>query len=202
MENTRIQNTARVIDKMLKILQGCLIAGAAVCAVFIILTAILGEKIVASASDLDLGALEVELAGDGMQYLNKAMLKPVIISELVVYIIAFGAGWFFIRVLREILEPMKQGRPFEAGVSAKIRKLGWVALIGGAVIEIASKLGDFLDAKCYDLTRIFNMEAVRGFDYNLGANTWWFVLVALVLFFLSFIFKCGEELQKESDETL
>ena len=46
------------------------------------------------------------------------------------------------------------------------------------------------------------MEVVKGFSFNLGANTWWFVIAALVLFFLSYVFRCGEQLQKEADETL
>ena len=202
METNRIKNTTAVIDKMLKVMQGIFIAVAAVCAVFIVLVAILGEKMVSSASNLDLGFIKVLLDGNGMEYVNPAMLKPVIIIELAMTIIALGAGWFFVRVLREILEPMKAGRPFEAGVSEKIKKLGWVALIGGAVVEFAAKLTPFLDAKCYDLERIFNPEVVKGIDFSLKANTWWFVVVALVLFFLSFVFKNGEELQKEYDETL
>ena len=202
MENNTIKNSASVIDRILKILQGCLIAAAIVCAIFIPLVAILGEKMVAGASTLKLGVLSLDLVGDGMQFVDRAALKPVIICELAAIILAVAAGWYFIRVLRGILATMKEGRPFESGVSKKISKLGWTALIGGAVVEIVSKLCPYLDAKCYDLSRIFNPEAVEGVSFNLGANVIWFIVVALVLFFLSYVFKCGEELQKESDETL
>jgi hypothetical protein len=202
MENNAIKRSASVIDRILKILQGFLIAAAAVCAIFIPLVAILGEKMVAGASTLKLGVLSLDLVGDGMQFVDKAALKPVIICELAAIILAVAAGWYFIRVLRSILATMKEGRPFESGVSEKISKLGWTALIGGAVVEVVSKLSPFLDAKCYDLTRIFNSDAVEGVSFNFGANVIWFIVVALVLFFLSYVFKCGEELQKESDETL
>ena len=202
MENTKIKNTAAVLDKVLKVFQGIMIAVFAVAAIFIPLTAIFGEKIVAPVTGVDLGVIEAEFAGNGMEYVNKAALKPVIICELVAIMAALAAGWYFLRVLREILVPMKEGRPFESGVSTKIRKLGWVALIGGAVAEIASKISPFLDVKLFDLERVFNMEVVKDFSYNIGANTWWFVIAALVLFFLSYVFRCGEQLQKEADETL
>ena len=202
MENTKIRNTANVIDRILKILQGVLIAVMIVCAVLAVLVGILGDKMVADAATVDFGCLKAELAGDGTQFLNTASMKPLIITELAVYAIAASAGWYFLRVLREILVPMKEGRPFEAGISNKIMKLGWTALVTGGIAELASKLVPFLDIKCYDLSSLFNREAVTGFSFSLGVNTWWFVVVALVLFFLSFIFRCGEQLQKEADETL
>ena len=38
-------------------------------------------------------------------------------------------------------------------------------------------------------------------DFNFVFNLW-FVIAALLLFFLSYIFRCGEALQREADETL
>ena len=201
MENNRLQKTSAVMDRIFKIAQGFLIAVAVVCAIFIPLVLILGEKMVAGASSLDLGSVKLDLVGDGMQLVNVSTLKPVIACELGLYILAFGVGWYLLRVLRQILAPMKEGRPFESGVSGKIAKLGWTALIGGAIVELAAKVIPYLDAKCYDLARIFNSEAVEGVSFNFRFF-WWVVPVALVLFFLSYVFKYGEALQKESDETL
>ncbi len=44
MENMKVARTARIVDRILKILQGLLVAGLIVCAVFIPLTAIFGQK--------------------------------------------------------------------------------------------------------------------------------------------------------------
>lgn len=201
MKTDRLQKTSSVLDTLSRIAQGFLIASAVVCAIFIPLVLILGEKMVATASVLDLGALKLELVGNGMQLVDVSMLKPVIVCELVLYILAIGAGWYFLRVLRQILAPMTEGRPFESGVSKKVSVLGWIALIGGGILEIASKVIPFLDAKCYDLTRIFDPGAVEGVSFSFRFSLW-FVAAALVLFFLSYVFKYGEALQKESDETL
>ena len=55
MENSKMIKTAKVADKILKIAQGFMIAFIIVAAIFSVLTAILGEKIIADASTLNLG---------------------------------------------------------------------------------------------------------------------------------------------------
>ncbi|MCR5809047.1 MAG: DUF2975 domain-containing protein [Clostridiales bacterium] len=201
METTKMMKTASAVDVFLKILQGFMIAGFAVCLIFIPLVAILGEKMVASASSLDLGALRIELAGGNAEYLSESGFKLNMIGMLGVVAVIVAIGWYFLRVLRQILAPMKQGRPFESGVSDKIKKLGWVALIGGFVTAFGGSVASILELKCYDLNAIFTSPAISGigFNYSFGLG---FAILALVLFFLSFIFRSGEALQRESDETL
>ena len=132
MENKKLMKSAAVIDRILKILQGFAIAGMIVAAIFIPLTAILGEKIIADASKLNLGVLDLRLA-DAKAYLDMASIKTSIIVMLIGMILTSAAIWYCLRVLREILAPMKEGTPFAAGMAGKIRKLGWTVLIGGFV---------------------------------------------------------------------
>ena len=42
---------------------------------------------------------------------------------------------------------------------------------------------------------------MESFTYNYSIDLW-FAAAALILFFLSYIFRCGEALQREADETL
>ena len=70
MENTKLTRGAAVADKVLKLLQGFALAGVIVAAIFIPLTLILGTKIIANASGLDLGVLELTLRGNGLDYLD------------------------------------------------------------------------------------------------------------------------------------
>lgn len=202
MEIEKIRSWSRGVDVFLKVIQTTLIVLAAVCAILAVLVAILGEKMVADAAKLSLGIIKLTLNGDGMEYVNLARLKPTIIVELAAFILAFGMGWYFIRVLREILAPMKEGRPFESGVSKKIMKLGVLTLIGGVFGEIVSSLVSYLDAKCYDLERIFNLDAVDRYSFDADSSLVGFIIAALVLAFLSCVFRYGEELQRQSDETL
>ena len=146
--NTGFMKTSKVIDRILKIVQGFLVAGVIVSAIFIPLTAVLGEKVIADASTVEFGNLNMALAGNYHVYLNIAGIKVSIIVVLITAIITCVVGWLCLRKIRDILSPMKEGRPFEAGISKKIRQL------------------------------------------------------ALILFFLSYVFRYGEDLQRESDETL
>ena len=200
MENKKLMKSATVIDRILKILQGFAIAGVIVAAIFIPLTAILGEKIIADASRLNLGVLDLRLA-DAKAYLDMADIKTSIIVMLIGMILTSAAIWYCLRVLREILAPMKEGTPFAAGMAGKVRKLGWTVLIGGFVAEVGYRLSQLFEARAYQIERLLNMEAIASVDYNYSVSLW-FVFAALILFFLSYIFRCGEELQKEADETL
>ena len=200
MENKKLMKSATVIDRILKILQGFAIAGMIVAAIFIPLTAILGEKIIADASRLNLGVLDLRLA-DAKAYLDMADIKTSIIVMLIGMILTSAAVWYCLRVLREILAPMKEGTPFAAGMAGKVRKLGWTVLIGGFVAEVGRRLSQLFEARAYQIERLLNMEAIASVDYNYSVSLW-FVFAALILFFLSYIFRCGEALQKEADETL
>ncbi len=200
METEKLIKNAGIIDRILKILQGFAIAGVIVAAIFIPLTAILGEKIIADASRLNLGVLDLRLA-DAKAYLDMADIKTSIIVMLIGMILTSAAVWYCLRVLREILAPMKEGTPFAAGMAGKIRKLGWTVLIGGFVAEVGHRLSQLFEARAYQIERLLNMEAIASVDYNYSVSLW-FVFAALILFFLSYIFRCGEALQKEADETL
>ena len=201
MENTKLSKGAAIIDRILKILQGFALAGVIVAAIFIPLTLILGQKIVADASSLELGVVTLKLAGDASAYLDEGNLKVSIVCVLICLILISAAAWYCIRVLREILVPMKAGQPFARGISAKIRKLAWTVLIGGGVAEMGGVLAEVFETRAYHLERLLDMDRIASVAYRFDVDLW-FLGVALVLFFLSFIFRYGEELQREADETL
>ena len=201
MENRKLRKTASVLDRIFKFLQGVAIAGMIVPAIFIVLTAILGEKMIASSSRVTLGVLQLKLAGDASTYLNLTDIKGSLILMLVGGILCAAAIWYCLRVLREILVPMKEGSPFAEGISAKVRKRGWTVLIAGGVLEIARLIAAVFELKAYRFDRLLNMEAISSVTFNYTISLW-FVGAALILFFLSYVFRYGEGLQKESDETL
>jgi hypothetical protein len=201
MNNEKFIKSSTVIDRILKIVQGFTVAGIIVSAIFIPLTAVFGEKVIADASILELGRLRIELAGEYNAYLNLPAIKISIIVTLAAAIIALIVVWLCLKKLREILVPMKGGRPFDAGISEKIRQLALTVLIGGGVAEICRAVGAVFEIKAYDLNALFNNPSFEHITFNYGISLW-FVVVALVLFFLSYVFRYGEELQRESDETL
>ena len=201
MKTNNLKKSAVVIDRILKIIRGFARAGIIVCAVFIPLTAIFGEKIIADASTADLGYLTLKLAGDYHDYLNPAGVKSSIIITLVAAIICLVVAFLCISKLREILAPMKDGRPFETGISVKVRQMAWMVLIGGIIVEAGRAVGHVFEMRAIDLSLLFDPSSVSSFSYNYPISLW-FLGGALILFVLSYVFRYGEELQKESDETL
>lgn len=200
MDNTKLVQSASLLDRVLVIMQGLTAAVIIASAVFIPLTAVLGEKVIAYASSLTLGSLKFNLNGS-VNFLDIQNFKSSIICSLACAILAAAATRYCIKVLREILAPMIEGIPFAAGISNKIRKLAWAVLVGGFITEIGHAITASLEIKAYQIERLFNLEAISSVSYNFSLNLW-FVITAMILFFLSYVFRCGEMLQKESDETL
>lgn len=199
MNNSKIIKSSIIIDRILRILQGFMIAFAAVSAIFIILSFTIGEKIVQDASFIELGNLTIYLSQDAIPAFS-ALRKGIVIS-LVTIIFTVATGWYLLYVIRQILNPMKDGRPFEIGISSKVRKLAWVTLFGGAIIEACRVFGTVAELKAYDMSILLNSETVLMYSYNYSFDVS-FVIIAAILFFLSLCFKYGESLQQESDETL
>lgn len=199
MDNTKIIKSTKIIDKILKIVQGFMTACAAVCGIFVVLTLIFKEKIIADASNPELGNLTLHLVDSAVPEFSA--LKGHILLTLLLAIVMLAVGWYMIRILRSILVPMKDGRPFESGISARIRKLAWTSLIGGAVIEVCRMIEAFTEIRAYDFPEMLNSPAVESVTFNYTFNGS-FIVIALVLLFLAHIFRYGECLQQESDETL
>ena len=108
---------------------------------------------------------------------------------------------YVVKVLRSILSPMKEGRPFDMKVAKGLRKLAWVILIGGGVIQAVSTVGSMLLAKNLPMDVIFSSPAIESVEYVFTMDfgfVWMFVVVML----LARIFEYGQQLQLESDETL
>lgn len=202
MITDKITKSAKVVDKILKIVQGFLIAFIIVSLIFIPLTLILGERIVVDGEQsLKIGVLSFAFSGDLKNFIDFGQFKLSIILMLVTSAVACGAGWFCLRVLRSVLAPMKEGEPFARGIASKIRTLGWTSLIGGGLIEIGRTLVEVFELNSYDLDALFVHGPITGVEARFTIDLW-FVVLALVLFFLSYVFRCGEDLQREVDELL
>lgn len=201
MENTKMRKSAAVVDRVLKIVQGFMTAGVIVCAIFIPLTLIFGQKVVANADSVSMGGVQLHLIGDPAVYLDLANLKFSIVAMLVAAIFTLAASWYCLRVLRRILVPMKEGQPFAKGISGQVRKLGWTVLVAGGIAEISRAVGAVLEMRAYQVETLMDSSVVADVTANYQISLW-FVVTALILFFLSYVFRYGEALQQESDETL
>ena len=60
----------------------------------------------------------------------------------------------------KVITPMKEGRPFEAAISDKLRRLSWITLIGGGVLSVAKMAGEIILYRVYDLGTVFLNENI------------------------------------------
>ena len=110
-------------------------------------------------------------------------------------------GFFILRILRRILEPMSQGRPFGDNVSVDIKKLAWICLIGGFVLETAKVVGMALSLGQQNLMVYFNPQLVSNVELEYTFDTW-FIWIFALLMLMSYVFDYGRQLQQLSDESL
>lgn len=202
MEKQKFTKAATIIDRILKILQGFSIAGVIVSAIFIPLTLIFGEKIVVNSSKFEIGkVLSFDVNGDSFAFLNQSEIKLSIVVMLVAMIMICLVYYRILKVFREVMAPMKEGNAFAEGISMKIKKLGWVVIIGGTIAECCAAVAQMFQLRAYNWMAILDKNVVSNvqYDFSLDCN---YIILGLVILFLSFIFKYGEELQKEADETL
>ena len=177
-----------------------------VCSVFVwvlpitaVMLLIFGEQVIADGTyTVTLGMLTLEFSEEYMPF--EAVKFRVIAGLLSVAVLLVFVCWF-IRVIQSVLEPMKEGKPFESAVSDKLKKLSFITLIGGGVLSVAKLVGEIVLCKMYDLESIFLNENIISCTAELNLDMT-FLLAFGVLYLLSYIFRYGEELQKQSDETL
>lgn len=199
MSNKKMITTARNLDTILKIVEGFMMAFAIVFAVFVVLMKIFKEKMVMGTFSLDLSFVKLYLSED---YGN---ITDTLLNHFDLILITGCVGCIAIRyalkVLRSILAPMKEGRPFDIEVSAGLRKLAWIILVGSGLVQAVSIVGGMLLAKNLPMDVIFSSPAIESVEYVFTMRfdfVWMFIVVML----LARIFEYGQQLQQESDETL
>lgn len=150
-------------------------------------------------SKITVGTLTMELYDNAMPA-ESFQIQTTLIGMAAAAIICLMV-FFGLRIVKDILAPMKEGRPFEHSVSLDIRKLGLLVLFGGIVGQGAMFATNFMWIHNLDLMTFFNREVVKSVTIN-NSFSLTFVFITLLLFLLSYVFEYGWQLQQESDETL
>lgn len=150
-------------------------------------------------SKITVGTLTMELYDNALPA-QSFQIQTTLIGMAAAAIICLMV-FFGLRIVKDILAPMKEGRPFEHSVSLDIRKLGLLVLFGGIVGQGAMFATNFMWIHNLDLMTFFNREVVKSISIN-NSFSLSFVFIALLMFLLSYVFEYGWQLQQESDETL
>ncbi len=198
----KLMKTSKTVDTILKVLYCLLIAagvmmvaGIGFCMVARLLDNLPSAEITGiSISDVELQlreAQQVEMASVVTE------MATIMISGLIVII----TTCYLIRILRKVLAPMVVGQPFDGTVSSNIKKLGIAVIVGGIILEIVKAVStDFMIAM-YNVPELALSDNVSYVAVNHEINLFP-VLVGALVIMLSHVFRYGEELQKQADETL
>lgn len=195
----KMQKTAKALDTFCKVLFWLAIAGSVIVAAATVILAFAGDKAMSETSSLTLGSVTFNLAegfGPDATYASGLIFSMIPVVALGVATVIIG-----LNIIRSILAPMKEGVPFDGTMSKNIRKLGWFSLISGGVWSIITIIFESLMLVVYDFEKIFIGDAITDIviesDISLD-----FIIVAAVIFLLSYVFRYGEALQQQADETL
>lgn len=199
MRDEKMIRTAKRLDVFMNIAEKALYLIAALLAVSGVVTAVFKDSFTDVVTNVQLDGITLTLKeADGAiaENMEGRMILGIASAMIVVALIGIG-----IRIIRKILKSMEAGRPFDTSVADNLRKLGWLVLIGGVVESILKIASETVLLGASDFFQLINMDAVSKVTVNYFFDVT-FILFACVLFLLSHVFRYGEALQHESDETL
>ena len=150
---------------------------------------------------LEIGIITFDLNTDAVNF-NDFKLKFLMITQMLSAIVSCVFAVFICKKLKDILRPIKNGEPFMDSAGKNVRKLGNIMLIFGIASVIAQivstiALGIFMGDYGYIFTNdyILSCSIINKYDIS-------WVIGALFMYLLGFIFDYGKQLQELSDETL
>ncbi len=192
----KLTKTARILDVFAKILFiFCIVSICMIIAANIFMAVAINLPIedmpkalslVFDFDDSDFAVIE-----NGQLLVTKQQLAIYILTFSITLAISVVILMIGAKLFRRILVPMKEGRPFEEGISAVIKKFGHFVL---AATVIRAFIG-FL----FDTVLIAISAEPEPLPITVSLDG---IFAAILIYLISYIFHYGEELQKQADETL
>ena len=200
-----LSDTAKKLDKVFEIVHIVLGALAIACIVGVALIGVAyilkwdPSMIGTGYENFDVGFLELTVAEnyapDKWMILLQAAITLAVSCRLL-YDGRRGVGY-----IREILNPMKEEKPFDSIVSTNLKKLAKLSINLGIFYNIIILSEQVLAVFVYDLPGLLLSEKIThvGGMFNIDLT---FLIYWAILLLLSYVFRYGEQLQQLSDETL
>lgn len=129
--------------------------------------------------------------------------RQILVHTWIISLFAIGCGLILYSILlhaEKILQPMKEGNPFQLSVAQNIRTMGVLLLILSLVQNLAQfALTAYANSmlKAHMLSESGILSVSSNFELDFTG-----VLVFFILLLISYVFQYGAQLQKLSDETL
>ena len=199
----KLSKTARTLDKIMKVLRGICIGFGIACAVLLVIAIVLPDSkysmlVNLEGQAIDLGNIRLHLTRN---LVPTGSIRLPVCAELIEAMISLGLGAACLHLLHKILAPMAEARPFDGSVSANLKKLAWLSLVAVIVYLLLGGVAAMLELRMYDINQLFAPDLVKSVTLEDSANLS-LLLIPAAVFLLSHVFRYGEELQRQSDETL
>ena len=200
-----LSNTAKKLDKVLEIAHivfgalaiACIVGVALIAAAYVLR---LDPSMIGTGyENFDVGFLELTVAEsyapDKWMILLQAAITLAVSCRLM-YDARRGVGY-----IREILDPMKEEKPFDTIVSTNLKKLARLSINLGIFYNMIILSEQIMTVFVYGLPSLLISDKITHvggmFQVDLTFLIYWAILLLL-----SYVFRYGEELQQLSDETL
>ena len=201
MKLEKMKKTAGILYTITNIIRILVIIAFVVVAVaagviFFIPGTVIPEGII--TTNVSLGDVTVHLAeGAAVGTMDKSRFSIILAFAAVILLLTL----YGLRMVKQILKPMKEGRPFDESIADSLRRLGHVVVASGIVSCVLAYLSQTAMLGVIDYKELFNPALVTGVEIRSSFSIN-FIFVALALYLMSYVFRYGSELQRESDETL
>ena len=204
----KLTRTAKKLDTFFKVLQKIIKI------TMIVIVCVLGVLTVANIFNpnaiiangqysLDIGPITIMLAESYSPKDNNMVLVNAWIIMGIAIVVGIAVYYAFGQV-RKILQPMSEGNPFHPTVSMNIRKIAYVSIVVGIVaniVEFFKTLNAIKIIEKLNLLEFVQNGSVQTITTNFNIDLT-FLVVFFILLLMSYIFRYGEELQQQVDETL
>jgi hypothetical protein len=148
---------------------------------------------------IDISSIRLEISKEFTPDKKEFLIYTWITDILV---LAIGTViYYVVSVIRQILQPMKEGCPFDISIGYNIRKIANMTIILGLLANAFSAVETIGTIFIFRFSELLAEGAVRKVSANLSFDVTFFI-VYFILLLISHIFIYGTELQKLSDETL
>lgn len=193
----KIEKISNVIFIILRVLQIISIAVAILCGVVCIVE--LFYHPLSISISIDLGYVSLEVVEEIIPTILSS--QTFLMFVLIMCIIILCVTFMVLQVLCKIFDSMRKGHPFEKSMSSNIRKIALLVLCGGTIYEVLKNVSIAYLANMINITDILLNEYIRHVYVDTKFNAL-YIIFAILLWLIAYVFDYGAILQREADETL
>ena len=151
-------------------------------------------------SHIDIGVFELDFRNE-QSLATKLLIKSTVLDLLAVTL-NFSAIAFLICTLGKLLKPMTQGQPFNGSVSRTLKRLGAGCILIGILANVISYLQfRITHSAFFELAVECLSGEIKGISSHFNIQVG-YLFIGVMILMLSLVFRYGEELQVQVDETL